>query len=329
MNGKRVHWSQYADEICFLTTRNVIRLPDSEDDDYVSDKELQIEEPEAMEKFGKKNNNNLVDTEFLGVEEYLRRSPQIRKYVYDMESSSSSSTSNDSSFYEDINNFENELGKTISPRSFKSERTQEQNFTTKEKIKKGEELEDNRRTPIYENASNLYSKPSKGGGRSNPSPKSSNNSTDNQSSSNKMQDNHWISPQISLSKWDSNSAKGDYSNGGKQNPEKRKLENRNNRSISSQRSRNRNVDGSSNGIPKSRTKSESRRVRHDPPETSVTKKSNKPQLEHIAEDMKPNLPKPRNKPKRYQSNGKKPAKRRSHSRHSPTTSKSSSVQKTP
>lgn len=267
MNNKRVHWSQYADEISFLTIRDIVRLSDSVDDDYFSDEEIQVEEPKVLESEAKekKKGKKKYDVEFWPVEEYLRRStPQILASeksfcnpVYDAESSAS----DDSNFYEDINYLEVESDKKKQPKALRSEKTQEQNSRKKEKMKKkGEEPDYKSGTTLDANASNMNFRPSKRDERSALPPRGLDSSTDCQSLPSKTQDNCWISPQISLSKWNSNSARGDYSKGRKHSSENRKLEKRSSRASSSERRRNRNIDGCSCDISKSRITSESRRV---------------------------------------------------------------------
>ncbi|KAM3173071.1 hypothetical protein ACTXT7_013216 [Hymenolepis weldensis] len=49
MNNKKVHWSQYADKISFLTIQNTVRLSASVDNDYFSEESADLELLETPE----------------------------------------------------------------------------------------------------------------------------------------------------------------------------------------------------------------------------------------------------------------------------------------
>ena len=211
--SKRVHWSQYADEISFFTIQDVVRLSNSLDDDYFSDEEGENER--------RKHENEARVSPDLQSDGTISPSPPLTpsgktRFVHLNETDSISS--DDSNFYEDPKYVE---VKKLSPRKKmhtmnskppKMERHTDLNVKKKEKTKKW--IED----------SDLY-KPSLNPGRllgrdERPTlpPKSTNfvaNGDDNDSEeddqiSNSRTHNSWVSPQICLSKRNDSTSRGDY-----------------------------------------------------------------------------------------------------------------------
>ncbi|VUZ40240.1 unnamed protein product [Hymenolepis diminuta] len=76
MNNKKVHWSQYTDEISFLTIQDTVCLSDSVDDDYFSEESVDLEPLETPKKVTRKNNGNpFGNYQFFPKSKYLLTKP--------------------------------------------------------------------------------------------------------------------------------------------------------------------------------------------------------------------------------------------------------------
>nr|CDS33794.1 hypothetical transcript [Hymenolepis microstoma] len=299
MNSKKVHWSQYADEISFLTIQDTVPLSDSVDDDYFSEESADFE---PLGKIIRRRNkrNPCGHYQFFPMDEYSLLKSTISgksgcNHVYN------------TNYFRQPDFLEREKGCHHKyPRAPKEDIFQERKSKMNGRWKDGEYSEENSTEDeaTYSNYSD---------DKSTLSPRSCDDSSDILSSPRKSHDNYWISPPISLSKKNSNVSRGDYIKIGRLNSDQ-KSEDRLSRTSSGEKRSIQNVDEYHCGMLKFRPSSQSRRDRPDYEEKPLARKSSKARYEFIAEDMKPNLLQPRVKLNRFTS--EKPSKTRSVARHS-------------
>ncbi|VDO06119.1 unnamed protein product [Rodentolepis nana] len=301
MNNKKVHWSQYADEISFLTIQDTVPLSDSVDDDYFSEESADFE---PLEKMGRKRNkrNQCEHYHFFPMDEYSLLKSSISgksdcNHVYD------------SNYFKESDFLEREKGCHHNyPRAIKEDICKMRGRWRDGEYGEENSIEDD---TTYSNYSD---------DKSTLSPRSYDDSSDSLGSPRKSHDNYWISPPIALSKKNSNVSRGDCIKTGRLNSDQ-KSEDRLSRISSGEKRGIQNVDECHYGGAKFRPSSHSRRDRSDYEEKLAGRRSSKVRYEFIAEDMKPNLPQPRVKLNR--STSEKPNKTRSVAKRSSKGSKKS------
>lgn len=250
MNNKKVHWSQYADEISFLTIQDTVRLSDSVDDDYFSEESVDLEPLETPEKITRKNKGNpFGNYQFFPMDEYsLTKSLISGKSGFDQVY--------DSNYFKDPAPFERRKDSHNKfPRALKEDKFQEGKFKMKERWRDVEYEEENSNENEITYSINSDD-------NSTLSPRSYDDTLDTLSSPRKCLDDYWISPPISLSKRNSSVSRGDCIKSGRLNSDQ-KSEDRLSRISPVGRRSYQNVDEYRYRISKVRHRSESRRVRKE------------------------------------------------------------------